>query len=48
MLVNYYAPNVESDQLKVFEELAHIFNQLQISENTMCTFRILGGGKPCP
>ena len=33
-LVNYYAPNVGSDQLKVLDELAHIFNQLQISENT--------------
>ena len=33
-LVNYYAPHFESDQLKVLEELAHIFNQLQISENT--------------
>ena len=34
ILVNYYAPNVESDQLNVLDELAHIFNQLQISENT--------------
>ena len=33
-LVNYYAPHFESDRLKVWEELAHIFNQLQISENT--------------
>ena len=32
--VNYYALNVESDQLKVLDELAHIFNQLQTSENT--------------
>ena len=34
ILVNSYAPNVESDQLKVLDELAHISNQLQISENT--------------
>ena len=34
MLVNYYAPNVESEQLKVLDELAHTFNQLQTSENT--------------
>ena len=33
ILVNYYAPNVESDQLKVLDELADIFNQLQILEN---------------
>ena len=34
ILVNYYAPNVESEQLKVLDELGHIFNQLQISEHT--------------
>ena len=34
ILVNYYAPNVESGQLKVLDELAHIFDQLQTSENT--------------
>ena len=34
ILVNYYAPNVESEQHKVLDELGHIFNQLQISENT--------------
>ena len=33
ILVNYCASNVEYDQLKVLDELAHIFNQLQISEN---------------
>ena len=32
--VNYYAPNIESDQLKVLDGLAHICDQLQISENT--------------
>ena len=40
ILVNYYAPNVEPEQLKVLDELAHIFNQLQTSENTM----IIWGG----
>ena len=34
ILVNYYAPNIEAEQLKVLDELAHIFNQLQTSENT--------------
>ena len=34
IMVNYYAPNIESEQLKVLDELGHIFNQLQISENT--------------
>ena len=34
ILVNCYGPNVESDQLKILDELAHILNQLQISENT--------------
>ena len=28
ILVNYYAPNAESEQLKVLDELGHIFNQL--------------------
>ena len=44
ILVNYYAPNAKSDQLKVLDELVHIFNQLQISENT--TF-IWGGISIC-
>ena len=35
IMANYYAPNIEFDQLEVLDELAHIFNQLQISENTM-------------
>ena len=30
ILVNHYAQNVESDQLNVLDELAHIFDQLQI------------------
>ena len=29
ILVNYYASKVESDQLKVLDQLAHIFDQLQ-------------------
>ena len=35
MLINYYAPNVESEQLKLIDELNHIFNSLEIAENTM-------------
>ena len=34
ILANYYASSVESEQLEVLGELAHIFNQLQTSENT--------------
>ena len=32
--VNYYAPNYETDQLKVLEELSLIFDQLDTAENT--------------
>ena len=35
ILVNYYAPNVESEQLKHLDELNHIFDSLEIPENTM-------------
>ena len=35
ILVNYYAPNVESEQLKLFDELNHICNSLEIAKNTM-------------
>ena len=35
ILVNYYAPNVEPKQLKLLDELNHIFNSLEIAENTM-------------
>ena len=35
ILVNYYAPNVESEQLKLVNDLNHIFNSLEIAENTM-------------
>ena len=34
ILVNYCAPNIESDKFKVLNELTHIFDQLRISENT--------------
>ena len=34
ILVNYYAPNYETDQLKLLEELSHIFDQLDTTENT--------------
>ena len=34
ILINYYAPNVGSEQVKVLDELSHILNQSQISENT--------------
>ena len=32
--VNYYAPNYKAEQVKLFEDLTRIFNQLNISENT--------------
>ena len=35
ILVNYYAPNVESEQLKLLDELNHIFNSFEIAENTV-------------
>ena len=35
ILVNYYAPNVESEQLKFLDELNHIFNSFEIAENTV-------------
>ena len=34
ILVNYYAPNVETDQMKVLHEITHIFDKIEISENT--------------
>ena len=33
--VNYYAPIVESEQLKLLDELNHTFDSLEIAENTM-------------
>ena len=35
ILVNYHAPNVESEQLRLLNELNHIFNSLEITGNTM-------------
>ena len=35
ILVNYYALNVESEQLKLLDELNHIFNSFEITENTV-------------
>ena len=34
MLVNYYAPNYEAEQVKPFEDFTGIFDQLDINENT--------------
>ena len=34
ILVNYYAPNVDTDQMKVLDEVTHIFDKTEISENT--------------
>ena len=34
ILVNYYAPNVETDQMKVLDEITHIFDKIEISGNT--------------
>ena len=34
ILVNYYAPNIETDQMKVLDEITHIFDKIEISENT--------------
>ena len=34
ILVNYYAPNYETEQVKLFEDLTGIFDLLNISENT--------------
>ena len=35
ILVNHYAPNVESEQLKILNELNHIFSSFEIAENTV-------------
>ena len=34
ILVNYYAPDIETDQMKVLDEITHIFDKIEISENT--------------
>ena len=34
VLINYYAPNQEAEQLKVLERLTHILDQLDIAQDT--------------
>ena len=34
ILVNYYAPNIETDLIKVLDEITHIFDKIETSENT--------------
>ena len=34
ILVNYYVPNIENNQMKVLDEITYIFDKLEISENT--------------
>ena len=40
VLINYYAPNEEKDQLKVLDDLNHILDNIDISEDTV----LLWGG----
>ena len=40
ILVNYYAPNYEEDQMKLISDLTHVFDQLEITTNT----KFLWGG----
>ena len=35
VLINYYAPNQEAEQLKVLDRLTHILDQLDISQDTI-------------
>ena len=35
VLINYYAPNEEEDQLKVLDDLNHILDNIDISEDTV-------------
>ena len=35
VLINYYAPNKEKDQLKVIDKLNHILANIDISEDTV-------------
>ena len=35
VLINYYAPNQEKDQLKVLDDLNHILDNIDISEDTV-------------
>ena len=41
VLINYYAPNEEKDQLKVLDDLNHILDNTDISEDTVLVW---GGG----
>ena len=34
ILVNYYAPNYEADQVKLLNDLTHVFDELEITANT--------------
>ena len=45
ILVNYYVQNYETDQLKLSEELSHIFDQLDTLENTTLIWGRGGGGR---
>ena len=40
ILVNYYVPNNEADQVKLLNDLTHVFDELEITANT----RFLWGG----
>ena len=40
ILVNYYALNYQADQVKLLNDLTHVFDQLEITANT----RVLWGG----
>ena len=40
ILVNFYAPNNEADQVKLLNDLTHVFDELEITRNT----RFLWGG----
>ena len=40
ILINYYAPNNEADQVKLLNDLTHVFDELEITANT----RFLWGG----
>ena len=34
ILVNHYAPNYEADQVKLLNDLTHVFDELEITANT--------------
>ena len=36
VLMNYYTPNEEKDQLKVLEDLNHILDNINVSEDRLC------------